>query len=359
MASYLFRFATPRLTQAVLGLVLWSGLSGAEAQVVYPEDLARRLATPAEIREVTNIRARFRKESRESETVFVFTPLPFAEILAVPDSSPKSTKRPKQWSLPPFASIDPALSPDLPESNRLEIENRRRESVVPGIWSELALTGQDLDKPSVLLVPRPFQPGEEIVVEVTEIPDPFSVRRYYENDKNIFIELAAFGGTTSFRAEEAYKAMKQSAVEQEPMQGFGEEAFLARVLVIDEASRPDPEEPSIDGPPLPEAPPFPELAPEGRARPELIDSARAAALTAPAFNDLAVVDLEGKSVRYPTPPKKYVPKGGKVKQSLIVLVAYYPDEALTLRFAIEERLGTVQDLMAVALHAQRNLREKF
>jgi hypothetical protein len=152
--------------------------------------------------------------------------------------------------------------------------------------------------------------------------------------------------------------MKLSAVSQEPMEGFGEQAFLTRIVVVDESTIPPAPEPSlVEGPPLPEVPPFPELAPQDQARPELLDSGRAAALNAPAFTDVPVADLEGKRISFPAPPKKYVPKGGKIKQSLIVLVAYYPDEALTLTFAIEERLGTVQDLMAVAMLAQRKLRE--
>ncbi len=331
----------------------------ARAQNLYGEDLVSRLGSPGEIREATNIRAKLRKQSKEAEPLFVLTPLPFADIEAAPNSQHYTPPRPKQWYLPPWPNLDPALPPDMPEHIRLEYEARRSREAQAAIWPEIALEGQDPDKPSALLVPRPVEPGEELVVAITEVPPAFSVRRYYESDKDIFLEMAAFGGTTSFKAEEAYRAMKLAAVKQEPMQGFGEEAFLTRVVIVDESTRPEAKEASIvEGPALPEVPPFPELEPEDRARPELLDSGTAAALSAPAFNDLPVADLAGKRVSFPAPPKKYVPKGGKVKHSLLVLVAFYPDEALTLSFALEERLGTVQDLMAVAMLAQRKLRDE-
>lgn len=342
----------------VLGLLLACSLAAA-AQNLYGDDLVRRLASPGEIREATTIRARLRKETSQAEPLFVFTPQPFAEIGAAPNSQTTASEKVKQWYLPPWPSLDPALPPDMPEHIRLEYEARRQREAPAEVWPEIDIEGQDLHKPSALLVPRPVNPGEELVVQVTEIPPAFSVRRFYESDDDVFLELAAYGGTTSFKAEEAFKAMKLSAVKQEPMEGFGEEAFLTRIVVVDESTVPPVEEASpVEGPPLPEVPPFAELAPQDRARPEMLDSGRAAALEAPAFTDLAVADLEGKRVAFPAPPKKYVPKGGKIKQSLLVLVAYYPDEALTLTFAIEERLGTVQDLMAVAMLAQRKLRDE-
>lgn len=352
---------------ASASLLAWSCLGllpgSALAQNLYSADLAERLASPAEIREATTIRSRLRKETSQAEPLFKFVPQAFADIMALPDSQPKSTKRPKQWVVPPFETIDPALPADLPDEIRREYEERRQaQQVEPAGFSAIGLDGGPLNKTSALLVPRPFQPGEEINIKVEEIPPAFSVRRYYDGDKDVFVEVAAFGGTTWSKAEEAYKAMKQSALEQEPMQGFGEQAFLTRVEVKDPSTVPPAEEiPLVDGPDMPEIPPFPDLAPPGRARPELLDSGSAAALTAPAFNDLPVADLEGQRIHYPKDlsNKKYYPKGGEVKQTVLVLVAFYPDESLTLSFAVEERMGTVQDLVQLAMLAQRNLKEKI
>jgi hypothetical protein len=352
----------PRLSRlALAGAAFFACTLSSSSQNLYGEDLVRQLASPAEIRGATTIRAKLRKETREAEPLFVLTPLPFADIATAPDVTPaKSTTRPKQWYLPPFETIDPALPPDMPESIRKEYEERltlAQTTAIPETWSELAPPEPKVI--SALLKPRRVDPGEEFVFRIKEMPSAFSVRRYYESDKNVFIELAAFGGTTPYKAEEAFRAMKEVAVQQEPMEGFGEEAFLTRVIIIDEATKPAPEEPFMDGPPMPEVPTFAEIEPQDEARPDLTDSGSAAALTAPAFTELAVVDLEGKKVEYPSPPKKYFPKGGKVKQSLLVLVAFYPDESVTLTFAIEERLGTVQDLMSVAMLAQRKLREEI
>lgn len=341
------------------GALLCCSASVYGQELLYGEDLVRQLASPGEVRSVTNIRAKLRKESKTAQPLFKYTPLPFSDIATAPDTTRAEVKRPKQWDMPPFASLPPALPPDMPEEIRKQIEaedDQYYESATPQGFPDLPIEQREVIP--ARLRPRRVDPGEEFVITITEMPPAFSTRRYYESDENVFLELAAFGGTTSFKAEEAYKAMKQAAVEQTPMEGFGEEAFLTRVVVVDEATRPKEEAPMYDGPPIPEAPPFEEILPEDKARPDLTDSGAAAALTAPAFNDLPVADLEGKKITFPAPPKKYVPAGGKVKQSLLVMVAYYPDEAVTLSFAIEERLGTVQDLMAVALLAQRKLKEE-
>ncbi len=330
------------------------------AQNLYGEDLVWRLASPSEIREVTSIGARkLRKESRQAEPLFVLTPPPFSDVPAAPPSEANVTpRRAKQWKLPPWTNIDPALPADLPEEVRKEWEARQKASEPANVWSEIPVVGQDQNRPSIFLRPRPVAPGEEFIFRNKELPPAFSLRRYHDGDENVFVEIAAYGGTTSFKAEEAYRAMKEAATKQDPLLGLGEEAFLTRVVVTKEPkSAQSEEQPFIDGPALPTAPPFAEIAPSDIARPDLLDSGRAVALAAPAFTDVAVADLEGKRVIFHQGPKKYVPKGGEVKQSLMVAVAFFPDQAVTLTFAIEERLGNVQDLIAVAMLAQRKLRE--
>lgn len=329
------------------------------AQNLYGEDLARRLASPAEIRELTSITYKqLRRESRQADPLFVLTPPPFADIPAAPPSQTQASGRPRQWSLPPWAYLDPALPPDAPESLIQAMEARRGDQELADTWTEVPVAGAEQRHASVFLRPRPVAPGEEFVFRQKEIPPAFSLRRYHDSDENIFIEIAAYGGTTSFKAEEAFRAMKEAATKQEPLLGVGEEAFLTRVVVTTEPP-PKQEPPAFDGPAPPKPPPFAEVAPSGRPRPDLIDSGRAVALKAPAFKDVAVADLAGKQISFVKGPKRYVPKGGHVKQSLMVVVAFFPDQALTLTFAMEERLGNVQDLIAVALHAQRKLREEI
>lgn len=350
-----------RRALALVGCAMLMLTSGASAQkLLYGEDLVRQLASPGEIRSATTIRAKLRKESKSAEPLFKFAPLPFADIATAPDTTRVDSERPKQWEMPTFPSIPPALPPDMPEEIRKQIEaddDRFYQTVTPTEFSDIPLEQREVIP--YRSRPRKVEPGEEFNIKITEMPPAFSVRRYFESDPNVFLELAAFGGTTSFKAEEAYKAMKQAAVEQTAMEGFGEQAFLTRVIVVDESSKPQEDVSPYDGPPVPEAPPFEDILPEDQARPDLLDSGAAAALTAPAFTDLPVADLEGKKITFPSPPKKYVPAGGKVKQSLLVMVAYYPDEAVTLSFAIEERMGTVQDLMSIAMLAQRKLKEEI
>lgn len=346
------------MKKALAIAILVGLLSPAFAETLYGDDLAARLAGPREIREATSIRSKLRKVMDEAPPLFVLTPMAFSDVEVAPDITPiKAEGRPKQWELPPFSSVPPALPPDTPESVRREIEeaNRQPPLPTPAGFTEIPIEVPEIPHP--MTRPKALAPGEEFVFRIKEMPEPFSVRRYFESDEDVFFQISAYGGTTSWKAEEAYRAIKECATRQDPLEGVGAEAFLTRVVVIDPRSLPAEGEDAMNGPALPAAPPFAEIEPEDEARPDLLDSGKTAAMSAPAFSDLAVADLEGKTIAFSEPPKKYTPKGGKVKQSLIVLVAFFKDESLTVTFAIEERLGNVQDLVDVALLAQKNLKE--
>lgn len=337
---------------ALLTLAVSSSVS---AQNRYGEDLVRRLVSPGEVREIVNLSSKqLRKEAKTAEPLLVLTPPPFSDIPAAPPSNTEMSRRPKQWEMPPWPSVDPALPEDAPESLRQEMAARVKQQAPSPIWDNVPVAGQEVN--SVFIRPRPVAPGEEFVFRNKEIPTPFSLRHYHDGNENIFVQIAAYGGTTSYKAEEAYRAMKEAATKHDPLEGVGKEAFMTRIVLTDAAPS-APEEPFIDGPPIPEAPPFADIAPEDRARPDLTDSGRAAALTAPAFTDVAVADLEGKKVNFEKGPKKYVPKGGNVIKTVTMIVAFFPDQGVTLTFAIEERLGDIQDLLPIAMLVQRKLTE--
>ncbi len=316
----------------------------------YGDDLAKRLLQPSEVRKATAIKAMLRRESKESETFFVIAPPPFDEIQASPNTSPSESPRLKSWSLPPWPSLDPPLSEDLSPEAREILEQRRNSPVIANVWAEVDVSLEDREKPSALLRPRRIPEHERMVIRPTEVPEPFSLRRYFDRP-DVFVEIAAYGGTTSFKAEEAYRALKQASVGHEPLEGIGSEAFLARLIITE------------DPPPLEEMEeeefPFDGVDLQGPSRPELADSGRAEALSAPAFQELAVVDLEGKRIRFPVAPKNYGSDQPKVLHSLLVLVAFFPDQGLTVSLAIEERLGTIQDLIALGLLTQRNIKERI
>ena len=158
--------------------------------------------------------------------------------------------------------------------------------------------------------------------------------------------MAAYGGTTSFNAEKAYRAMKEAATRQKSLEGVGQEAFLTRVEVMEEKEE--------------DVLPFEELPPAGEKRPELLDSGTAQAMMAPAFQDVPVKDLEGRRISFTDPSKKiYRQEGPEIKQSVLVIVAFFPDQALTISISLEERLGTVQDLVAVAMMIQRKVTKEI
>lgn len=323
---------------------LWG--APAQAEVLYGEDLAWRLANPGDIRRVTNIRARLRKESKSADPIFILTPPPFGDIAAAPNELGNQPVRPTQWEVPPWPTVDPALPDDLSLDARRILARRKAETERADVWEELAPA--DLRPTnSALLAPRVVPVDQQFVFRVKEIPDPFSLRRYFDTE-DVFIEVAAYGGTTSFKAEEAFRAIKEAATRQTTLQGIGKEAFLTRIEITDEVPDEDPD-----------AMPFEELEPTGEARPDLLDSGKAEALTAPAFNELPVKDLAGKTITYVEPSKRGRSQDPKVLQSLLVVVAFFPDDAVTVTLAVDERLGTVQDLMRLSMMVQRKLLDEI
>lgn len=336
------RLKAPLLVLVCLGVTL----SKASAQVgLYGDDLAWKLANPGEIRKATSITARLKRETKEAPPLFILTPPPFSDIEAAPNKSVPLAPRPESWELPPWPSVGPPLPSNATDGEKAIYVEHQSVEAAPGIWPELDAPGGDKEAPDSRLRPRVVPLDEQFVFRIKEIPEPFSLRRYFDVE-GVFIEIAAFGGTTSFKAEEAFRAIKETATRQTALQGIGEEAFLTRIEV--EKMRDDPN-----------VLPFSDIELQGEARPELLDSGSAQALTAPAFQEIAVKDLEGRKIRFVDPNRKYVSNQPEIEQSLLVLVAFFPDQAVTVSFAIDERLGSVQDLIALAMLAQRKLKDEL
>lgn len=333
-----------RFIVLTLSLAL-AAVCSSPAETVYGEDLAWRLANPGEIRRVTTIKARLRREKKEADPLFILTPPPFEDISAAPNKLAGEPQKVKSWEIPPWPALDPPLPANASEAEKRLYQERQKETATPDVWAELDAPGGEKEAPSALLRPRKVSLDEQFVFRIKEIPEPFSLRRYYDTE-DVFIEIAAYGGTTSFKAEEAFRALKEAATRQTKLEGIGDEAFLTRIEVLSEQDDPD-------------YIPFEEVAVVGDERPELLDSGSAEALAAPAFQDVPVKDLEGRRITYVEPHKRYRGKESEVEQSLLVIVAFFPDEALTVSFALEERLGSVQDLIAMAMMAQRKLKTEI
>ncbi len=360
-----------------LSLTAFGSLS-AQPLPQYNERLVRELFSPAEIRSSTSIQARLRRTSSDVTTFYRLSPIPFDEIATAPKSSAHNAPTQTSWSLPPWPSLDPPLPETLSPELQRALRSRAGGAELPDAWPSLGLPHPDdiseelrlpregqwvsddrpeiwgeLDasspqRPSALLRPLPASEDQRFEIVVTEIPDPFSIWRYYD-EPNAFVELAAYGGSSSFKAEEAFLALREATTGKESLEGIGHEAFLARIEITE-----DPPEPEPDFTNMP--PPFEDLDPLGGARPDLLDSGTAAALTSPSFKDLPVADLEGRRVSFRDPVKEYRRQHPRVLSRVVVLVAFFPEQRLTLSLAVEERLGTVQDLIALGLLAQRKLR---
>ncbi|MGE0487790.1 MAG: hypothetical protein AB7S38_01100 [Vulcanimicrobiota bacterium] len=335
----------------LIALILLTGL-GAWAQdsaLRYPPDLAGRLIERGDVREITNCKQRLRDASSQNPSLLEVSGPPLEGIAVAPESNQRTVAPPAQWTLPPFADLNPALPRELPEEVRAQLAAaEERPEATPDVWSSLT---PDTAKPSALLRPRVVTAAERLVPRDFETPTAFSQARYSENGEEFF-EISLFGGTTSFRAEDAFMALRAAAPDRERIEGIGADAFLTHL----EIAAPQPEQPEPAAPaPSPNARPFDEIPTVGPARPDLLDPGRTDAAGAPAFQSIPTT-LEAKR---PELKSLEVPAEAKPAttppQEISILVAYFPDQAVTMQLAVDRRVGTFQNLVNLALQAQRKL----
>ncbi len=314
----------------------------------YPDDLAWQLVSPYEVRRVTNCKQRLREEQSQAEPLLEVQSAPLGQVSVTPDQEKRLVAAPSQWQLPPFAAVEPALPRDLPESvkQQLREQQEREAGPTPDVWSGLA---PEQEKPSIMLKPRAAYSRDRLVPRRLETPRPFSLRRYSDKGKDPFFQIALYGGTTSFRAEGAYLALRAAALDRQKLEGVGKEAFLTRIDIFEELEEPAQE---VD----PQAFPFEAVEVIGRPRPDLFDSGLANATLAPSWKSIPTNLDSPQEVRLTMgAPKKVQPREPKKLQELMVLVAYFPDFGLTLELATDSRIATVQDLVTLGLGVQSKL----
>lgn len=366
-----------------LGLGLSLLLSGqAQSPNLYPRDLAVILMSENDVETETSLAGGFNKIEETAPSLLGPPVVPLGELPVTETADVRLRRPPKQWEVPPFPSLEPALPKDLPPEvkDRLERESKGSGAQAP-VFGDVAPYNYEV---SAELRPRSTA-GNPLSVEGGDAPTPFSLRRYQTSNLG-FVQVAVYGGTTSIRAEQIYQSLRAAALNREPLQGFGKESFLARIPVpVARQPQPTPAKPPVEPSPAPSpeagATPdsrgFDDIAVMGPARPDLVDRGMAESASAPSFKGVPTV-LQPKSGGNPAnddqqaeddlatdspsgPPTELTRSPLQPNQgdgpSMLVLVAYFPDRAAVLEMAVDERIASLQQLLNLALKAQTRLGE--
>lgn len=330
------------LKRAFAAVLLLLGV--AQAEIRYKEDLAYDLVSKYEVRRVTHCDDRLNNEIREAPPILQPIEAPLDGIAPVEDDPDRTVMTPNMWKLPPFSSLAPALPMDIPEEvrERLEADRARAPKVeVAPTFSDVVPAG--FTPASVELRPRRITRKEAVRQQNFDIPTPFSVRRY-QGGEGAFFQISLFGGSW-YKAEKAYNSLRAAAPDRQKLEGIGKEAFLLRLLERDEPEVADDEE---EKPAKPEIP-LGAVDVEGQARPDLFDVARLSAAHSPVWQDIPTKIKYVKRPRFRPLEKKYVDKKGALKHEFLIMVAYFPEQALTVELALDGRLGTFQNLVQLSM----------
>lgn len=333
----------------LLGVVILAATALAQplrSDLRYPQDLAVQLVSEDDVRTVTATNVRLGDLSEEAACLLVSRPIPLSDLSMAVESKPRKLSTASQWDMPPFVEIDPPPPSHLPPAaQELWKKMQERKSPRPQVFAEVP--SGVASAPSAWLRPRPAIAGQRrLTSEDLVIPPPFSVRRYGSGEG--FFQISVYGGTTSFAAEDAYRALRHAADKREPLQGVGREAFLTHI------EAPGFVEPVVEDP---QALPLSEIPVVGRPRPDLLDPGLIKSSQAPAF----------EAIGTPSRPPKAAPKKVAVKPveepakkpEVLMLVMFLPEKSVTVEMALDDRLGTVQNLIALGLLVNQKMLQQW
>lgn len=302
----------------------------------YPQEIARRWLTLDDVAARVDEKVSLEIASGGAPILHA-APVPFQDVGLIPTTHPSVSpqKLPTQWELPPFPLIGPPSASDAPP-----------EAVADA--GAPAFQGVDVaEPPSALLRPLPAPPKRASTFRDFAIPDALSRVRFTSSLAGV-CQLSVYGGTTSFAAEDAYRALTAALSSKEELKGVGREALLG---VYEDPS----EKPSA----RPEGPGFADIPPVGARRPELMDPGLNAARQAPAFKDISTQPRSGPpALDFSHLPRSAPARPQSVPHSYWVALIYMPDKAVTLELSMDQRLGTPQGLVDLALLLQTRVREQ-
>lgn len=344
------------ISLAALLLLLVPAASG------YPDNLAWRLVTEGEVQRITGCEEPLENEQSEADPLYEPPRMPLAEIEPYQAEPRALVPPPRQWEVPPWPTVDPALPRDMPPEAAERLRERERPRAFEGIPPEekAPLTWSDLPPvsnpaPSALLRPRPAYRTELLPQSLMgELPRPFSLRRYHTRDRGFF-QIALYGGETLLTTERTFRILKGSLLDRTPVEGIGEEAFLARL------SRPGHRDGAAEASPArpQEGVPFASIPADGSSRGDLLDRGLPAAQPAPAWPSIPVYLQTGAGSE--KEPPRSAPEGERPPPSrgILVLVAHLPAKNLVLELLLDERIGDTQSLIEIAMLVQRRLIERW
>ncbi|MBS2034024.1 hypothetical protein JST97_03500 [bacterium] len=316
------------MKRLLLVLLLTGALTAQEAR--YPKETASQWLG------LLTVRATF-DENAGLETVTPASILkrqhvPFQDVGLAPTRVANSSRPKSTWTVPPFSTIGPPGFEEAPGA--------QPEAQAP-VFADVP-TGEEA--PSPYLRPKAGPSKVQARFRDFEIPEAISRACYASNDQGVF-EFSLYGGTSSFAAEDAFEALSAALENKHELKGYGERSLLGEYK--EQIARKQLEEKRFES-----------IEVVGKAQPELLDPGLNAAKKAPAFKDLSTDPLNpgGRLDLSRLPQVKKAPL--RAPRDYWVLLAYYPEKAVTLEFTLDKRLGHPQNLVDLANQVHARLKGK-
>lgn len=309
--------------------LLLTGVLHAQPEARYPKETASQWLG------LLTVRASF-AETSELEAV---TPLqiikkqdvPFEGVGIAPTRVVNSARPKLSWTVPPFATIGPPGTEDLGPAPTV--------SQAP-VFAEVDTTAE---APSPYLRPKPGPNKVQARFGDFEIPEALSRACYASNSAGLF-EFSLYGGTSSFAAEDAFEALAAALDNKHELKGYGERSLLGEYK--EQVAKKFLEEKRFES-----------VEVVGKPQPELVDPGLNAAKKAPAFQDISTKPLSTGHLDLSKLPKvSQAP--ARAPRDYWVLLAYYPEKAVTLEFSLDKRLGTPQHLVEMANQVHNRLKQQ-
>mgnify|MGYP004553635737 CR=1 FL=1 len=270
----------------------------------YPENLAWRLVTERELSLITQCPESFREGEHSAPSLFTAPSVPMSGLEIFTDSATESFASgsvPSTWEVPPFAVIGPPLSqsekgssaPSLsstPAPTTSEASNNLKRAlspsnkgVIPSVFGEISTNSEQAELPDPNLRPLRAQYLNKLNRPDSQLPTPFSLRRYHTKSLGFF-QIALYGNDKGLLTERTYTTLKAAAPNLRSLKGFGSKAFISFLPA------PEPEKP-FDLETAKGEFTFSALEPEGDVQFDQLDPGLIKSRTAPSFNKIPVTPL--------------------------------------------------------------------
>ncbi|MGM9992137.1 MAG: hypothetical protein ACI376_04725 [Candidatus Bruticola sp.] len=284
----------------VSALFLCVGTSALQAEEVrYPENLAWRLITEQELSLITHCPESFNEREHTAPPLFESPSIPMGGLEVAADSTGESfykAELPSAWEVPPFAVIGPptATKKSLGDASATSVDRHQTaislqsslsadQSLMPMAFGEIPTDYSRNELPAPNLRPLKAAYIDRLDLPDSQLPVPFSLRRYHTKTKGFF-HIALYGNTEGLLAERMYNTLKAAAPNLRLLQGFGSKAFISFLPA------PEPEKP-FDLQTAKGEFTFSELEPEGAAQFDQLDPGLIKSQTAPSFKKIPVTPL--------------------------------------------------------------------